>query len=226
MSGAGGREIGVEVSSSHIVSAVPSCSGGGLLTLFPCPSVRSLSQETVLQKLLQHEPFPRAAGLHELPQHGSLLQGAVLQEQAAPAWVPHGVTSPVSNLLRRGLLGPQVLAGACSITGSPWGHSLLQASTCSGVGSLPRATGGYLLHYGPLWAAGEQPASLWSSSRAVRENSLLQHLEHLLPSLFTNLGVCRDVSLTSSHSSLSTATFTAVFFPFLNMLPQRRYHCR
>jgi len=142
-------------------------SGGGLLALCPCSSVRSLSQETVLHKLLQCESFPRAAALHELLQCGSLPQGGVLQEQAAPAWVPHGVTSPVSKpaMVWAPLsTDPQVPAGACSSGGSPWGHSFLQASTCSGMGSLPRATGGYLLHRGPPWAAGGQLASPWSSS--------------------------------------------------------------
>jgi len=143
--------MGVTVSSSHAVSAAPSSSGGGLLTLCPCASERSLSRETVLHKLLQCESFPRAAALHKLPQRGSFPQGAVLQEQAAPVWVPHGVTSSASNpaLVWAPLsTGPQFLAGACSSTGSPWGHRLLQASTCSGVGSLPRATGGCLLHHG------------------------------------------------------------------------------
>jgi len=83
--------MGVEVSSSHVISAAPSSSGGGLFTLCPCPSVRSLSRETVLHKLLQCESFPWAAALHELPQCGSFPRGAVLQEQAAPAWVPHRV---------------------------------------------------------------------------------------------------------------------------------------
>jgi len=113
--------MGAVVSSSHVVSAAPSSSGGGLLTLCPCPGVG---------------PFPR---------------GAVLQEQAAPAWVRHGVTSPASKpaLTWPPLsTGPQVLAGACSSMGSPRGHSLLWSSTCSGVGSLP-------------WRG--QPASPWSS---------------------------------------------------------------
>jgi len=156
----------VTVSSPHVFSAAHSSSGGGLLTLFPCSSLRFLSRETVLHELLQCESFPRGAALHELPQRGSLPWCAVLQQQAAPAWVLHGVTSsarkpaltwaPLST-------APQVLAGACSITGSPRGHSFLQASTCSGMGSLPQATGGYLLHCGPPWAAGGQPASPWSS---------------------------------------------------------------
>jgi len=156
-SGTKGRGMQVVVSSSYTVSAAPSSSGGGLLTLFPCSSLRSLSWETVLHKLLHHESSPQAAALHELPQRGSLPWGAVLQQQAAPAWVPHGVTSPARKPAPAWAplsTGPQVLAGACSSTGSPRGHSLLQASTCSSTGSLPRATNGYLLHCGPPWAAG------------------------------------------------------------------------
>jgi len=171
---------------SHVVSATPSSSGGGLLTLCPCSSVRSLSQETILHKLLQSGSFPRAAALHELPQCGSLPQGAVLQEQAAPAWAPHGVTSPASKPAPAWApfsTGPQVLPGACSSAGAPWGHSLLWASTCSSVGSLPQATGGHLLHCGPPWAAGRQLPSPWSSSGVAREDSLLWHLEHFLPLL-------------------------------------------
>jgi len=74
--------MGVAVSSSHVVFATPSSSGGGLLTLFPCSNVRPLSWEIVLHKLLQCESFPQAAAL---------------QEQDAPAWVSHGVTSPASK---------------------------------------------------------------------------------------------------------------------------------
>jgi len=222
--------MGVIVSSSHVVSAATSSSGGGLLTFFPCSSTRSLSQETVLHKLLQCESFPWAAALHKLPQCGSFPQGAVLQEQAAPAWVPHGITSPATKSAPEWVLlsaGLQVLAGACSSTGSPQGHNFLQALTCSSMGSLPRATGGDLLHHGPPWTAGEQPASPRSSSRAAREESLLWCLEQLLPpSFFTDFGVCRVVSLTSSHSSLPTALSPQCFFPFLSMLSQRRYHSR
>jgi len=124
--------MGVVVSSSHVVSAAPSSSH------FPCSSVGSLSWETVLHELLQHEFFPQAAVLHELLQRGFLPPGAVLQEQAAPAWVPHRVTSPASKPAPAWAplsVGPQVLPGACSSMGSPRGHNLLQASTCSSVGS-------------------------------------------------------------------------------------------
>jgi len=106
--------------------------------LFPCCSVRSLPQETDLHKLLQLESFPRAAVLHKLLLRGSLLQGSILQEQAAPVWVPHGVASPASKAAPAWAplsTGPQVLAGACSSEGFPQDHSLFRASTCSGVGS-------------------------------------------------------------------------------------------
>ena len=128
----------VTVSSSHI--AASSSSGVGLLTLFLCSSVGSLPREAVLHEPLQCGSFPRAAVLHELLQCGSLLQAAVLQAQTALAWVPHGVTSPASKPAPAWApvsTDPQVLPGACSSAGFPRGHSLLQAPTCSGVGSSP-----------------------------------------------------------------------------------------
>jgi len=144
--------------------------------------------------------------------------GAVLQEQIAPAWVTHRVTSPVSKpaLAWTPLsMGPQVLPGACSSTDSPWGHTLHQAPTCSGVGPLPQATGGYLLHHGPPWISGEKPASSWSSSRAASENSLLRCLEHLLPLLLYSLW-CLQSCFSHMVSLLSLdCPFTTGFFPLL-----------
>jgi len=188
--------MGVEVNSSHAVSAAPSSSG----------------EDSSHSALLQHE----------VPVTGDS------SPQTAPAWVvptgcspsgtgcssvgPHGVKSPASKpaLAWAPLsMGPQVQPGACSSTGSPRGHSFPQASTCSGVGSLPRAAGGYLLHHGPPWLQ----ASPWSAARAAGD-PLLQCLEHLFPPFCTDLGVCRVVSLTYSHSSLSTAIPQQVF-PFL-----------
>ncbi|XP_056204777.1 E3 ubiquitin/ISG15 ligase TRIM25-like isoform X5 [Falco biarmicus] len=77
-------------------------------SLSPCSSVGSLPREPDLQELLEGESFPWAAPLHELLQCGSLPQGDVLQEQAAPAWGPRGVTSPARSLLQPGLLSPWV----------------------------------------------------------------------------------------------------------------------
>jgi len=207
-----GMGNGVVVSSSHIVSAAPSSSGGGLLRLFPCSSVRSLSWETVLHKLLQHESFPWAAALHELPLRGSFPQGAVLQEQAAPVWVHHGVTSPASK--------PASVRASHGVTGSfrhppapTWGpfHGL-QVDLCSTV-DLHGLQGDNLPHHG--------------LSHELQGKTLCFSIcSTSSPSFFTDLGVCRIVSLTSSHSSLFTAVSLPVFFfPFLNMLSQRRYHC-
>jgi len=99
---------------------------------------------------------------------------------------------------------------ACSSMGPPRDHSFLQASTCSSVGSLPWATGG------PPWTAGGQPASPWSSSRAAREDSLLQRLKHLLrpPSSLTLVSAELFLShrLTPLSQLLSPHSF---FLPFL-----------
>jgi len=186
--------------------------------------MRSLSWQTVLHKLLQHDSFPQAAALHDTPQHGSFPWGAVLQEQAAPAWVPHEVTSPASKpapVWAPLSMGPQVLPGACSNVGFPQGHSFLQASTCSGVESLPQATGRDLLNRGPPWAARGQPASPWSSSRAAREGSLLRHLEHLLPPPSSLTLVSAELFLSHRLIPLSSLLFyRSFFFLFLNMLSE------
>lgn len=80
----------------HIISAAPSSSCGGLLTLFPAPAgIPSL--DTVLYKLLQCESFPQAAG-HELLQHGSLPESAVLQEQRGSLWGPKSCQQSCSSM--------------------------------------------------------------------------------------------------------------------------------
>jgi len=155
------------------------------LTLFPCSSVGCLLQETVQQELLQSESLLRATDLNELFQHGSFPWGAVLQEQAAPAWVPCGVTSPaskpapvwasVSLLGHRSWQEPAPARELHDVTAS-FEHPAASAWGASW------AEGGYLLHCGPPWAAGTQPASPQSAPRAAGE-SLLQHLKHLLPLL-------------------------------------------
>jgi len=150
---------------------------GRILTLFPCSRVKvPLTGDSSPQTSPSVSPSHRLQLFTNCPSVDAFPRGAVLQEQAAPAWVPHGVTSPASKPAPAWAplsTGPQVLAGACSSAGSPWGHSFLQASTCSGVGSLSWATGGYVLHCGPPWTVGEQPASPWSSSQVAREGSLL-----------------------------------------------------
>jgi len=177
---------------------------GGILTLCPCSSLRSLSWETALHKLLQCESFPWAAALHELPQRGSFPWGAVPQEQAAPAWVSTGSPALPTNLLQRGLLSPQVcrswqkppLARAPhGVTVSfrhprapAWGrfHGL-QVEICSTV-DLHGLQGNSLPHHGLHHKL--QGKALCSDLSGTSS-----------PPSFTDHGVCRAVSLTLSHSS-------------------------
>jgi len=191
--------------------------------------VRSLSQETVLHKLLRHESFPRGAALHELPQRGSFPWGAVPQEQAAPAWIPTGSPALPANLLQRGLLSPRVCRSwhppapawaphgvTASFRHPPapaWGpfHGL-QVEICSTV-DLHGLRGNSLPHHGLHHELqGKTPCSSVSNTSS--------------PSFFTDLGVCRVVSLTSSHSSLLTAISPQLFSPFLTLFSQRPYHRR
>jgi len=214
--------MGVVVSSSHVVSAAPCPSGGGLLTLCPCSSVRSLLWETVLHKILQCESFPRAAALHELPQRGSFPWGAVLQEQAAPAWVPHGVTSPARKPapgwapLSTGL---QVLAGACSQAllqrGAPhgvtasfrhppapaWGpfHGL-RVDICSTM-DLHGLQGDNLHHHGLQHKLqGKTLCSSISSTSSPSSSLTLVSAELLLSIHLTPLSNCRLTAVFSSSS--------------------------
>ena len=108
----------------------------------------------------------------------------------------------------------------CSSMGSPHRlHALSEA--CSGVSFSPGATVSFKAHppalaWGPPWAAGGWPILPWSSPW-VAGKALFWHLEHLLPSLFTDLGFCRAVSLTFSHSCPSQL-LRSIFNPFLNTL--------
>jgi len=188
-----------------------------LLILFPCSSVWSHPWETVLHELLQCEYFPQAAVLHELLQHGSFPWSAViLQEQAAPVWVPHRVRSPSRKpgpAWAPFSTGLQVLPGTCSSVDFLEGHSLLwvilglQVDICSTV-CLHGLQGHSLPYHGLLRGLQRNLCSgAWSTSSL---------------SFFTDLGVCSVVLLTLSHSSFLLQVF---FFPFLIMLSQRRYHC-
>uniref|UniRef100_A0A8D0KWE9 Caspase activity and apoptosis inhibitor 1 n=1 Tax=Strix occidentalis caurina TaxID=311401 RepID=A0A8D0KWE9_STROC len=149
--------MGVAVNSSHIVSAAPLPPPQGEDSSHSSPAPAwGPSHRTVLHELLQCESFPQAAVLHELPQCGSLPRGAAPQEQTAPVWVPHGVTSPASKPAPAWAplsMGPQVLPGACSTMGFPRGHSLLRAHPPAPGWAPPRAAGGDLLHHGPPWEA-------------------------------------------------------------------------
>lgn len=80
---------------------------------------------------------------------------------------------------------------------------------------------GFLCHCRPLWAGGTQPAS---PSQATRE-SLLWHLDHLLPAFFTDLSVCGAASLIFSHYTFSQLV-SSIFHLFLSTLSQRHHQHR
>jgi len=203
--------MGVTVSSSHVVSAAPSSSGGGLLTLCPCSSARSLSWETVLHKLLlQRESFPQAAALHKLPQCGSF-RNRLFQRESPWGHKPcqktcsdvgsslHGSTGPGRSLLQRGLP-----------TGSqpPSGIHLFQ----HGVPST-----GYRWRSAPPWTSmdcrGASCLTMVFITGCKGELSALTFRAPPSPSFFTDLGVCRVGSLTLSHSSFLTAISPQFFSP-------------
>jgi len=156
--GTGGQGMAAAVSSSHIVSAIPS---------YSCSSPAPVwgPWETVLHKLLQHGSFPRAAVLDELLQRGSLPWGVVLQEWTVPAQVSHSVTSPARKPAPvwaplHWATGPVRSLLQCVlywVTASFEFICLLQCEVLHGL------QGGYLLHCGPLWAARGQLTLPWSS---------------------------------------------------------------
>jgi len=136
----------VAVSSSHLVSATPSSSGGGLLTSFPCSSVGSLPWETVPHEVLQCEYFPWATVLHELLQCGSSTESQVLPANLLQCGLLsfHGFAGPARSLLQLRLsMGSQprsdihLLQFGCS-TGCRWRSApLLTSMGCSGQPASP-----------------------------------------------------------------------------------------
>jgi len=191
-----------------------SFSGGGLLTLWPCSSMKSLSWESVLHKFLQSESFPWAAALHELPQHGSFplvqsFRNRLLQCVSPWGHKPcqqtcscvdsslHGSTGPGKSLVQHGLpTGSQLPSGIHLLprgVRSPAVHMSWQEEICSTM-NLDGLQGYNLLHHGLQHELqGKNLCSCISSTSS--------------PSFFTDLDVCH----TSSHSSLSTAVSPQFF---------------
>jgi len=218
--------MGVTVNSSHVVSAAPSSSGGRLLTLCPCSSVKSLSRAIIFQ-----DP-PQCGSFHSVQSfRNRLLQrGSPTGSQALPA-----------SLLWHGLLSPQV--HRCwqepAPAQAPHGVTASFRHPPAPAWGLPRAAGGDLLHHEPPWTAGGQPASPWfhrlqveicstMNLHGLQGDSLPHHgLQHGLqgkslcfviwstssPSFATDLRVCRVVSFTWSHSFVLTAILPQVFSP-------------
>ena len=110
---------------SRIVSAAPSSSGGGLLTLFPCSSVGCLSWGSALQEFLQLKSFPCTAVLHELLQRG-LSHGVTAffePRHLLPRGVLHGLQGNLCSTVNlHGLQGDSLPS-----------HHGLQGNLCSGA---------------------------------------------------------------------------------------------
>jgi len=137
---------------------------------------------------------------------------AVFQEQAAPAWVHHRATSPASisalpwASLHRAT-GPAKSLFQCWF---PTGSQLP-----SGIHLLWRRVPsmGYRWISAPATTSKDcmgQPASPWSFITSCMGR--LCYSISSTSSFFTDLGVCKVVSLPLSHSSLSTAVSMQVFF--------------
>ena len=149
-----------------------------------------------------------------------------LHSSPAPLWHPSHGRQPSTNVSS---VGPshwlQFFVNCSSMGYLPRGAVLQEQPTSAqsshgvtvsfGLPSAPargppRAASGYLLHCGPLWAAGGKPASPWSSPWAAGE-PLLWSLEHLLP-LLCHWPWCLQSCFFYIFSLLSPL---AVLFPIL-----------
>ena len=149
----------------------------------------------------------------------------VLQEQAAPAWIPHGVTSPVSKSAPAWAplsMGPQVRPRVCSSASSAPGHSLLRASTCSGVRS---STGCRWISAPPLTSVGYRRTAFLTMVLSTGSRGISARVPEAHPPPPSSLTLL-SAELFLSHilSPLSLLLLPSSFFPFLNMLSLRLYY--
>jgi len=175
-----------------------------------CSSMGSLPQDAIFRELLRRESFPQAA---------------VLQEQAAPTWVPHGVTSPARKPAPAWAslsTAPQVLAGACSSVGSPQGHSLLRASTCPGVGSSTGCRWGSAPPWASMGCRGTACLTMVFITACRGSSALAPGAPPAPPSELTL--VSAELFLSHCLTPLSQLLCHSRFFPFLNTVSQRCYH--
>jgi len=153
-------------------------------------------------------PFAVSLPQSEVPPRGSSSSGI------APAWGPyHRVQSFSKRLLQSESPACQnSCQKTCSCRGSsPWAAASFRAYPPLWHRIPYRLQGGCLLHRGPPWPAGGQPASPQSSPQAVGE-SLLQCLEHLTPPSPPSLTLVSAGLF--SHSS-PPQLLPSVFYPFL-----------
>jgi len=135
---------------------------------------------------------------------------------------PHKVTSPASKPAPAWAplsTGPQDLAGACCSTGSPWGHRFLQASTCSGAGC---STGCRWIS-APLWTSMDCRGTACLTVVFIMgcRGKISAPVPGAPPPPPSSLTLV-SAELFLSHRL--TPLSRLLFFPFLNMLSQRRYH--
>jgi len=202
------------------------------VTLCRCLSLQDKTPHTL--PLLQMKTFLLGDSSPQISPKWVLPRGWS-SSQTAPAWVlPRGVQSfrnqllqhgshrgsqaLSANLLWQGLLSPGVCRSwqePAPARGSPRGHSLLQASTYCGMGSLPCAAGLYLLYCGPPWLQGDNLRYHGLHHDLEGKTLCSEILSTYSPSFFTDLGVCRVVS--HFISLLSNCHLTAVLF-FLPLL--------
>jgi len=210
--------MGVTVSSSHIVSAAPSSSGAGLLTLCSCSST---TWDTVL-----HELFTSSS-------------------QIAPAWVASTGCSPSGTGCSS--VGPprghKPCQQTCSSVGSSLhgstgpGRSLLQHGLPTGSQS---PSGIHLLRCGVLHRLQMEICSTVDlhgpQGHSLPHHGLLHGLQGKISALVSGAFPPPPCSLTLvsvelflSHSLTPLCCCScccAGFSPFLHTLSQRRYRCR
>jgi len=173
------------------------------------------------RSLFQHGLSKRSQlplGIHLL-RRGSVPWGAVLQEQAAPAWVPHGVASPASKpALVQASLSPQVQR-SCQEPVSVWASHRVTASfkhPPALVWGLPGTAGGYRIQCGPPWTAEGTACLTILSFKGCR--GISAPVPGAPPPPPSSLAL-ELAKLFLSHSliPLSRLMFHSKFFPFLNM---------
>lgn len=184
-SGTGGQGMDSAVSLLHS-QVIPHCLCCCFLlcgsTPYPLPLLKCVVPPTGdSPSQASPESFLRAPVLQEPLQHGCPVVSQVL--------VLHGLLSPWT----------QFLPGPCSSTSFPEGHSLLQASTCSGVG----------LSMGCRWVSA--PPWIFMGSGAQLSHCGLPH------SLQGNLS-CQAWSISSPSSFLGFDFYIAVSFSLLSQL--------
>ena len=178
-------------SSSHSSPVLAWCPLHGTQSSTNCSTMGPSHQLPLFMNCFSMGPFHRVQSFtNRLPQRGSPTGSQVLQQTCSSMDSSlHGSTGPIRSLLQRGVpMGSQPTLGIHLLC-----HGVLhglQLEICSTMG-LHGLQGHSLPHHGLHHGLQENLcSSAWSSSS---------------PSFFTELGVCRVVSLTCSHSFLLVA---------------------